>query len=373
MSPPSRSRPDQSRAWGWVAHLRHGGTTPWLPWTGSGEPAGRVVPGAQQLELLRRLNEQGRPSPGLAARVLEATTLGRGLPDLPLVGAEPGSPYGAAPVDPSALRPGELLRVATVLLAEDLVADPVPTRPPAPWVRPWRTRYRLAGDPELVEPVRAALTARGRPPGGPRPVVLVLGAGLERMLGDVWISRCFAGPTRRWEDWLAGWERRTAVPPRIRLPVVAGDWVGRVGRSRVHVVMDPSVLSSLVRAPVAARAEPVCAHGAELARRLAPAVAPLVPGPARYRVLREVLRPRLVGLGGPPPATPPDRLDWVRREAHRMQEELRGGGYAVHGGPDLVGRPNPVTGQLPTASGALELAVQLLLGVRGGSPGEEQG
>ena len=35
-------------------------TTPWARWAGAGEPRGHYLPGAQQLELLRRLNAAGR-------------------------------------------------------------------------------------------------------------------------------------------------------------------------------------------------------------------------------------------------------------------------------------------------------------------------
>ncbi len=62
-APSSATRPAAS-VHGWVAHLRAGGTTPWLEWTDPGagdEPAGRALPGAQQLELLRRIN-LARPS-----------------------------------------------------------------------------------------------------------------------------------------------------------------------------------------------------------------------------------------------------------------------------------------------------------------------
>ena len=71
----------ERRAWGWVQHLRHGGTTPWAEWTRTADPAGAVVPGAQQLELLRHLNQAGTPTPRLVDRVLEASAPGRGLPD----------------------------------------------------------------------------------------------------------------------------------------------------------------------------------------------------------------------------------------------------------------------------------------------------
>ena len=60
----ARDTPGVRRAWGWVAHLRSGGTTPWRDWAEDGDPHGRILPGAQQLELLRRLNETGTGLPG---------------------------------------------------------------------------------------------------------------------------------------------------------------------------------------------------------------------------------------------------------------------------------------------------------------------
>ena len=48
-----------ARAAAWVAHLREGGTTPWAEWTGTVDgPTPPVLPGAQQLELLRRVNQR---------------------------------------------------------------------------------------------------------------------------------------------------------------------------------------------------------------------------------------------------------------------------------------------------------------------------
>jgi hypothetical protein len=91
------------RAWGWVQHLRQGGTTPWADWTGTAEPEAAVVPGAQQLELVRRLNLAGAPAPQLVERVFAASAPGRGQPDLELLGAVPESPFGPRPVDPATL------------------------------------------------------------------------------------------------------------------------------------------------------------------------------------------------------------------------------------------------------------------------------
>ena len=184
------------RAHTWVAHLREGGTTPWLAWSGTApaaDPASGPVPGAQQLELLRRLNlaQASRPrtrddrgAARLADRVLATPAAGRGKADLPLVGLEHRG-FGPAPVDPSAIGAHELLRVASVLLADDLVAlgaDPGA----AAWPRPWRRRFRLVGDPLVTVPAREHLAGRGRPEGGRRPCVVAVGRPLDELLAHTW-------------------------------------------------------------------------------------------------------------------------------------------------------------------------------------------
>ncbi|WP_298748752.1 hypothetical protein, partial [uncultured Nocardioides sp.] len=66
-----------ARAAAWVAHLRQGGTTPWAAWTGTvAGPASPLLPGAQQLELLRRVNQRGPVPPALVERGLSASAAG---------------------------------------------------------------------------------------------------------------------------------------------------------------------------------------------------------------------------------------------------------------------------------------------------------
>ncbi len=120
MTPSVESSVDtgRARAWAWVAHLRSGGTTPWRSWTSAdAADQGRFLPGAQQLELLRRLNLAGQPSAALVDGVLAASAPGRGRPDLELVGVDEERRFGPPAVDPAALPDDELLRVATGLLA----------------------------------------------------------------------------------------------------------------------------------------------------------------------------------------------------------------------------------------------------------------
>ena len=264
-------------AWGWVAHLRAGGTTPWLEWSGEASPSARVLPGAQQLELLRTLNlAGGRRQPDLADRVLTAAAPGRGKPDLALVGVA-SSPYGPQPVDPSLLPADELIRVATSVLAEDVVALGVPT-PARQLRRVWRRGYRLAGDPLEVAHVRDHLTSRGRAAGGrgrhdPDP----------RRLRS---TRCWptcgvagassAAPAAGWSGCASG-SSATTCHRAIDLAAVADRH--RARHERIQVVLDHSSLPALLgvrRLPLPVRPG---ADSAELARRIATVVG--TPGAAR--------------------------------------------------------------------------------------------
>ncbi len=361
----------ERRAWGWVAHLRDGGTTPWAGWRLDGDREGVHLPGAQQLELLRRLNlaaahDRARPSARLVARVVEASAPGRGTPDLELVGATDETPFGPRPVDPADLADAELTRVATSLLAEDLVATGVPTVHEATYVRPWRTRYRLVGDPWLADPAREALVARGHPPGGRGAVVVVVGRDLATMVADAWTSRCFDEGSLPWREWLDPFTAGPRVPPRIDLERAAAAWGRRSHPSRVRVVLDPSALPRLVGVRRALpRAPDLAADAVDLARQVAAVLGLLVLPPVRRDLLRRTLLPRLVDAPGPRLRLPAEHAPWATQRAEQMRDRMLRAGYAVHGDPDLlVPRPDavaPVGASGPTEAGVLALVVRLLL------------
>lgn len=351
----------RDRAWGWVAHLRDGGTTAWTAWSGSAEPGPRSLPGAQQLELLRRVNQCERPPGRLVQRVLEASAPGRGRPDLELAGVEDPPRFGPRPVDPGSLQETELLRVATALIAEDLVAAGVPDPDPGRRPRRRRRRYRLAGDPWLVAPVRAALTAEGRPPGGPAATVHVLGTDLASMVRHSWMTGTFAEGGRAWPDFLAALRRRDRVPRRVDLPAIADRWRRTPGPVGVDVVLDLAALSRLVgartsltrllvtggspglggnspltRPLLTGGSAVVAAHAAELARRVAGSLGILVVPPRRNELLRGRLLPRLADVPGPAVAIPVEHREWVEEQAAVMRRQLLRGGYSVVGDPDLL-------------------------------------
>jgi hypothetical protein len=378
---------DERRAWGWIAHLLDGGTTPWQDWREAGEPqtgqtgqpgqlgqldqVGRYLPGAQQLELLRRINLVGRPSAELARQVLDASAAGRGRPDLELSGVGRRSSFGPDPVDPGDLPAGELVRVAASILADQLVDSGAPAEVPPGKPAWWRRGYRLVGDPEIADDLRAQLIARGRAPGGRRAVVYVCGSDLGTMLGHAWTQRAFGEGVNAWREWLRALRERRELPPRADLLAACRVWADRVGKDRVQVVLEPGTVASLVgeRRPLTVPGT-VPGEGGELARRVGSVLGLLVRPEERASLLSSRLRPRvdasLAGLrGGRPLVVPPAHRDWVEREAERLRHGIERAGYAVHGDLDRLLPTWPAdidpahVGPSPDAT--LDLAVQVLL------------
>ncbi len=366
--------PGTARAWGWVEHLRAGGSTPWLEWTGEASARGRVLPGAQQLELLRRINLAKAASADrtladrtLADRVLAAAAPGRGKPDLPLLGAaEPA--FGPRPVDPADLPADELIRVATSVLAEDVVALGVGDSQPRSRGRlirlpiSLRRGYRVAGDPLMAASVRDHLTGRGRPPGGVGASSLILGGPLDQMLADVWTSRCFERGSSGWLEWLRFWRQRGELPPRIDLPALAARHQSQHGH--VHVVLDDARLPALLgvrRLPPPVRPG---ADSAELARRIATVVGLLVPPEERAALMSHTVRPRMPLTEVPAVSVPEVHRDWVSSAAERMARQLSRAGYPVVGDPDAVVPTQWLPAGATRGQGdesVLSLAVQMLV------------
>jgi len=350
---------DPGRAHGWVAHLRSGGTTPWRAWSGVAAPTTRALPGAQQLELLRRINATaGVPVPtALADRVLAAPAAGRGKADLPLLGL-PAPSYGPRPVDPARISPHELLRVASVVLADDLVdlgPDPVPTS----WARPWRRRFQLVGDPLVTVAAREHLRARGRPEGGPRPFVVAVGAPLDDLLAHTWTQRCFEHGSRPWADWLRFWRERDQLPARVDLV----DSVRRRGGRRplVRVVTDLTRLPGQVGVRHLPDVRTPGADQAELARRIAAVVGLRVPSAARPALMRTLQR-RIPDTGVAPVGVPAAEREWVAASAARLSRQVSRAGYPVVGDlADLTPRPARVAAAGPDDQQVLDLAIGMVV------------
>ena len=352
----------QRLAWGWVAGLRAGTTTPWREWRDEAERQGPYLPGAQQLELLRRLNvHQSKPSPELVERVLAASAPGRGQPDLELVGAAEVAEFGPRPVDPAHLPERELTRVATSLLAEDIVASGTPTKPIPPSWRWRRVPYRLTGDAWLADSWRDQLTSRGRPAGGKRPIIIVVGAPLDQLLIHAWTARAFDEGGLAWPDFINGVTAHRRLPPRADLTTYVRNWTDRVGTRPIHIALSAAEVQRLVGARRPLASPPVLAADAvELTRLVSAPLGVLVLPERRRQLLLDTWRPRLADAPGPPLGVPVEHADWLRHRAGRIRDRLINAGYAVHGSPDML-LPTTDTAGAPTDAGVLELAVRELL------------
>jgi len=360
-------------AWLWVDHLRGGGTTPWAEWLAASRDADdprrgdRLLPGAQQLELLRHLNLAGRPGAELVERVLVASAPGRGRQDLELLGAVEPLPFGPPPIDPATLTADDLVRVAVGLVAEDVVSGAGPEPEPVK-VRRWRTRYRLTGDRWLADAMRAELVGQGRPPGGRGAVVAVVGTDLSTMLVHDWTATCFTDGGVPWADYCTRMRRRGRLPRRVDLARSAARWSELAGPDQVRVVLDPARVAKTVGVRRLAVRPDVAADAAELARRTAGALGILVTPPERAKLMRTVLLPRLAGTPGPRPVVAESHREWVEEQVRLVQRGLRAGDYPVVGDldallprwPDLpAGEADGADEQQPGR--VLSLALDLLL------------
>ncbi|MGB0099776.1 MAG: hypothetical protein WBP61_05790, partial [Nocardioides sp.] len=224
-----------------------------------------------------------------------------------------------------------------------------------------RARYRLVGDPALADPMRAALIAQGRPPGGRGSRVLVVGTDLGAMIAHAWTARSLAEGAVEWREWLTPFTRGRSVPPRVDLVRIARDWSERVGTERVHIVLDPAAVPRLVGVRRLPGPLPLSADATDLGRRIGQVLGLLaVPGRKRA-LLRETLVPWLVESGGPALVVPEEHREWLHARAGHLRDELLRAGYAVHGDPDSLLPGERVGAPEPSDAGVLALAMALML------------
>jgi hypothetical protein len=388
----------QARAQAWVAHLRGGGTAPWVDYQPDDE--GPVVdieerlPGAQQLELLRRINHANHSradhswaDEGVAKAselVLRASLTGRGQPERGLIGVPDPSARNPRPEsDPATLPDGELLRVAASAIADSLVLGGLPEPLELPPPRRRHRPFQLVGNPWLTIPLRHELALAGHPAGGPRSRAFVLAGPFEQLMVDAWSAACFDTGPIPWDAWLAKRTARDQPPARVDLVRIAARHQPRA-RS-VDVVWDPSLLRGLlgVRRQITVP-EPLSAHALEIARRVAVVLGGLVSKVERTTLLRGRLLPALSRLPGPRLVVPAAYDGWMDAQAKGMRSDLQAAGYAEHGrtgaaphhgGPEAPDRTledsarddkpdepsvaTPVV-ERPTDADALEVAIQLL-------------
>jgi hypothetical protein len=348
---------------GWVVHLRSGGTTPWPDWLldvgrPTVSPYSTELPGAPQLELLRRLNVLGF-QPRRVDQVLDRPAPGRGAVDLEL-------PW--PPAEPAEER--DLVRVACGVLADLTAALPVLGRSQRTRLATVRQAVRrgrgrgsfpvvLTGPPHTVAALRAGLAAAGasgrrslgrRRPRRPEHAVLVT-PPIEEALHEVWAHRAERGPVASWGGFLAGCAERDRLPPTLELGAVARRWARRAGAEHVHVVAAdsaPELLEELVGVRPAEQRPPATvpllpSHAALLRRvnRVLPFVVPQGEVQRRRAMLVEQLRadaqPWEPALGPERLAVPADVREWVSAATGRVAGELAAAGVWIHDDPaDLL-------------------------------------
>jgi hypothetical protein len=342
----------------WAVELKAGSTVTWTDFLGtSGEAVprtgdSRVLPGAAQLELVRRL--AGRVDvvadlpdfAGLADLVLDTPGPGRGLVDVPLPwAADPAAApaIGTPPVAPEELPADELLRVCAGVLVRLLAAEPpaLVQRASRPW-RPWRRGFTLLGAPTTADLVRGALLERGLREGGSRTTYLVLGGPLEELMAQRWSARVRAGAAVRWQRMWRLAATNDRVPPGIALPTIAAHLTEQFGAARVHVVLARDAQSTLALVaetlgvtpgPLADRYD---ALATDLLRRVNPVLTLAVGEQGRRDVVSRVWPEIASGEDSMPLGAPLRQLDWAIGTGERMAAALAGGRYAVHGDPALV-------------------------------------
>jgi hypothetical protein len=374
----------ERRAWAWVEHLRHGGTTPWASFAEEGEARGPLLPGAIQLEVLRRLNQVsgGAADPlaasALADRVLESSAPGRGQPDLQLAGAREWSGFGPPLIDPANIKPGELVRLAVGALAELTVdSDPGPVEQPKPPRRmPWRRSglfqrgFHIVGNPLAADQTREALARAGRHPGRRSPVAVVLADDLGGMFADLWGWRVRRMLGTTFPSWVGQWAKRDELPMPLDTAAVANRWARKVGADNVHVVVQRHPAAEVARI-VGARQPLDGAHtglsgaASQLVRDVNGVLRVLVDAERHQHLLDSVLLPWLADEHGPRWAVPKRHEEWVRRRADRLREELSAGRYSLHGDLDLLvpqpGNAQPGNAQRPSDDAVLQIALRTLL------------
>jgi len=392
-------------AWSWTEQLRSGGSTPWSAWLAeerddsAGPPAGWSPAGAAQLELVRRLAAAAGDGPSgpaftrLADLVLSRSGPGRGLAEQPL--AWPGGGevtaqrrFGAPPVDPADVPVDELVRLAVGTLTELLLAGP-PVPEPTPPRRRLLTRtpaFRLAGAPVTTSVVRRELGAAGHVEGGRSPRVLLLAEPLDAALAQVWSARVQRGAAVRWRGFVQRWAGRRDLPPSADLAALARLWAERVGHDRVHVVAPtgrPAGLAAEVlglplrpgtRPPAPTRWRDLSPAAVDVARRVNGVLGVRTDRRRRDEVVRGLVDALDVAPSGSRPvrglSVPAEHRDWCADRAEQVTDDLRAGGYPVHGRlEDLVPRFEGLPTRPPRAE---VLAVALAACLRQASRDQEQ-
>ncbi len=358
-----------------MAHLRAGGTTPWQQWSGEdADSDSPLLPGAIQLEVVRRLNELGgTDQPGhlaLIDRILDSSAPGRGQPDLPIAGVGRESGFGPRPVIPEELPAVELARMAVGVIAELAVdRDPGTAAPTRRTPKGWfRRGFRVVGDPVLSRTILESLATAGHHPGRRPRTAIVVASDLGTSLADVWAWRIERGETQDFGRWLRKYVRSDRLPANTDSARIAQRWAEQLGADNVHVVIDRDPAAEVARilgvSLGASGWTSLSRDASELLREINAVLRVLVDRERQERLLAQVIRPWLVDEQGPPRAVPLRHQEWVHGRAERLRERLSAGGYPVHGDPALLGDVREPRAASARAATVLEVALRTLQATR---------
>jgi hypothetical protein len=368
----------EQAAWSWTEHLRSGGSRPWSDWVAAGEGTGAAVPdgwtppGAAQLEVVRRASSAtGQALPAeYVDRVLARSGPARGLANLPLgwPGATEARPFGPPRTDPADVPDEELIRLGVGVLSDLLLMRAHPDE------NEWRVRRRLlsrspafelAGSPVTTAAVRRALAVAGQAEAVSASRVVLVTGPFDTALLEVWSARVQRGAPARWRGFVA--RAAHGLPRSIDLSRVARTWADRVGPGAVHVVVAPADLGAATRLvaevlgiplgsshPRRPPTPPPLLHltppAVDVVRRVNAVLAVKAPEAQHARAVRQLsilLQDRSGGQRAPEGRLTVPRAfqDWAQTQAERFTDDVRRGGYPVHG---ELGRIVPVFDDVPT-------------------------
>lgn len=299
------------RAESWAAYVCAGGTASWQKWDESAQhsapplPDGRV-PGAQYVELIRRINERSPLPASVVAEIVSTPAPGRGRPELGIADTtqpEPG--WGPPRVIPEQLPAEEFLRVATGVIAERLAAQ----HPDLPVKVRRRSRLRgarhrggvcIVGGATQLQWARTLAVNHGVTLNRTSPdEVWILGAPVDRLFSDRWQQAVVAGAAMNFRDYLASWLKAGSLPDGVRLVQQARRLGAEFPDARVRVVTGPEQLRTHLGAS-SAGSPPVLGTAAVLLLRQVRKVLPLLVAEDLHgALLQNRLAPQLSGLGPP--------------------------------------------------------------------------
>jgi len=170
--------------------------------------------------------------------------------------------------------------------------------------------------------------------------VVVLVQPFDRILAEVWSARVQRGAPVRWPGFVRRWSGRPGLPPAADLPGLAREAADRVGADRVHVVSVDGDPGTAVADALALRARPrqapprlrdLSPEAVDLCRRVNAVLAVRV-DQQRHRAALARLIPALPPSRSREGLTVPGRRRrWALTRAQGLAEDLRSGGYRVHG------------------------------------------